>query len=122
MKPEELELLDFHITDIKSHVSTASAQELALSAKTSVSARTADPYDGTLYLFMTVWVTGQTEELFYLEVQSETVMRLPEYKTEVTEEDAPPCIALARRETHRAIRELTMAMGIAELDLDRVGS
>ena len=122
MKPEELELLDFHITDIKSHVSTASAQELALSAKTSVSARTADPYDGTLYLFMTVWVTGQTEELFYLEVQSETVMRLPEYKTEVTEEDAPPCIALARRETHRAIRELTKAMGIAELDLDRVGS
>ena len=120
MKPEELELLDFHITDIKSHVSTASAQELALSAKTSVSARTADPYDGTLYLFMTVTVTGQTEELFYLEVQSETVMRLPEYKTEVTEEDAPPCIALARSETHRAIRELTKAMGIAELDLDSV--
>jgi len=67
-----------------------------------------------------VLVTGQSEELFRLEVDSETVMKLPGYKTEVTEEDAPPCIALARRETHRAIRELTKAMGIAELDLDNV--
>lgn len=119
---DELELLEFHVSDLKCHVNTASPQELALSAKSSVSARTADPFDGTLYLFMTVSVTGQTEELFYLELQSETVMRLPEHKTEVTEEDAPPCIALARRETHRAIRELTKAMGIAELDLDSVAN
>lgn len=117
---EELELLEFHVTDIAAHVNTNSPQELALSAKSSVSARTAEPFDGTLYLFMKVLVTGQSEELFRLEVDSETVMKLPGYKTEVTEEDAPPCIALARRETHRAIRELTKAMGIAELDLDNV--
>lgn len=122
MTVDELELLDFHVTDIKSHVSTASAQELALSAKSSVSARTADPFDGTLYLFMNTLVTAQTEELFLLDVSSETVMRLPEYKKEVTEEDAPACISLARRETNRAIRELTRAMGIAELDLDSVGT
>ena len=118
MTIDELELVDFHVTDIKSHVSTSSAYELALSAKSSVSARTADPYDGLLYLFMNVVVTAQTEELFSLDVSTETVMRLPEYKKEVREEDAPPCIALARRETNRAIRELTCAMGIAELDLD----
>lgn len=118
---DELELVDFHVTDIKSHVSTSSAHELALSAKSSVSARTADPFDGLLYLFMNVQVSAQTEELFSLDVSTETVMRLPEYKTQVTEEDAPPCIALARRETHRAVRELTAAMGIAELDLDAVG-
>ena len=118
MTIDQLELIDFHVTDVKSHVSTASAQELALSAKNSVSARTADPYDGLLYLFMNVVVTAQTEELFSLDVSTETVMRLPEYKKAVTEEDAPPCIALARRETNRAIRELTRAMGIAELDLD----
>lgn len=117
---EELELLEFHVTDIAAHVNTNAPQELALSAKSSVSARTAEPFDGTLYLFMKVLVTGQTEELFRLEVDSETVMKLPEYKKDVTEEDAPPCIALARRETHRAIRELTKAMGIAELDLDNV--
>lgn len=120
MTLEELELVDFHVTDLKSHVSTSSAQELSLSAKNSVSARTADPYDGLLYLFMNVVVTAQTEELFSLDVSTETVMRLPEYKKEVSEEDAPPCIALARRETNRAIRELTKAMGIAELDLDSV--
>ena len=118
MTLDELELVDFHVTDIKSHVSTSSAYELALSAKSSVSARTADPYDGLLYLFMNVVVTAQTEELFSLDVSTETVMRLPEYKKAVSEEDAPPCIALARRETNRAIRELTCAMGIAELDLD----
>ena len=118
MTIDELELVDFHVTDIKSHVSTSSAYELALSAKSSVSARTADPYDGLLYLFMNVVVTAQTEELFSLDVSTETVMRLPEYKKAVSEEDAPPCIALARRETNRAIRELTCAMGIAELDLD----
>ena len=118
MTIDQLELVDFHVTDVKSHVSTASAQELALSAKNSVSARTADPYDGLLYLFMNVVVTAQTEELFSLDISTETVMRLPDYKKEVTEEDAPPCIALARRETNRAVRELTKAMGIAELDLD----
>ena len=87
---EELGLLEFHVTDIAAHVNTNSPQELALSAKSSVSARTAEPFDGTLYLFMKVLVTGQTEELFRLEVDSETVMKLPGYKTEVTEEDAPP--------------------------------
>lgn len=115
---DELELVDFHVTDVKSHVSTSSAYELALSAKSSISARTSEPYDGLLYLFMNVQVSAQTEELFALDVSTETVMRLPEYKKQVSEEDAPPCIALARRETNRAIRELTRAMGIAELDLD----
>lgn len=120
MRFEELELLDFHVTDLKSHVNTASAEELDLSAKSSISARTAEPYDGRLYLFMTVSISSQSDELFILELTSETVMKLPDYKTEVTEEDAPPCIALARQETHRAIRELTAAMGITPLDLDAV--
>lgn len=117
---EELELLEFHITDVNTHVNTASPQELALSAKSSVSARTADPFDGLLYLFMTVLVTAQEQELFRFEVSSETVMKLPAYKEEVTEDDAPACIELARRETHRAIRDITQAMGIAQLDLDAI--
>ena len=122
MHPDELELLQFHVTDIQSHVNAAAAQDLALSAKCSVSARTAEPFDGTLFLFMDLLVTSQSDALFRLEVHTETVMKLPDYKKTVGEEDAPACIALARRETHRAVRQITEAMGIAPLDLDTVVS
>ena len=37
MTIDQLELVDFHVTDVKSHVSTASAQELALSAAKYIS-------------------------------------------------------------------------------------
>ena len=121
LKLEELELLDFHVSDVRAHANAASAQELPVSARSGVSARSADPFDGILYLTMSVTVNAEAEDFFSLELQSETVMKLPEYKTSVSEEDAPACIALARRETHRAIRELTAAMGIRTLDLDAAG-
>ena len=117
MTQEELKLLDFRVIDLKCHVHPGVSQDLELSAGSRVSASTPEPFDGTLYLYLTVRVCGPTEELFLLELTSETIVQLPEGVTAVTEEDAPACIAVAKGETTRAIRELTTAMGITPLDL-----
>ena len=50
---------------------------------------------------------------------TETIVQLPEGKTALDEEDAPPCIAFARRRSYKAILEMSKSMGIAPLDLEK---
>ena len=50
---------------------------------------------------------------------TETIVRLPEGKTELDENDAPPCITFARRRSYKAILEMSKAMGISPLDLEK---
>lgn len=120
MKENDLELLDFRVLDLVSHVNPGVGQELSLSTRSSISARTPEPFDGTLYMYLKIRISGQDEELFLLDITTETIVRLPEGTTEITEADAPVCIAVAQRETHRAVKELTTSMGITPLDLDAV--
>jgi len=117
MTEHDIELLDFRVLDLRCHVHPGVGEQLQLSTKSSVSAQTADPFDGTLYVFLNMNITGPTEELFHFEVASETVMKLSEGKTEVTEEDAPACIAVAQRELYRAIKDISTGMGITPLEL-----
>ena len=118
MTENDLRLLDFHVTDITCHVNTAVTEELPMSVKSSVSARMPEEFDGSLYIYLKTTVTGQDESLFLLDVLTETVVRLPEGKTSLDEEDAPPCIAFARRRSYKAILEMSKTMGIAPLDLE----
>ena len=121
MKETDLELLDFRVLDLTAHVDPGVGAELQLSTKSSISARTPEPFDGTLYMYLKIRISGQDEELFLLDIMTETIVRLPEGMTQVTEEDAPACIAVAQRETTRAIREITTSMGITPLDLASAG-
>lgn len=121
MKETDLELLDFRVLDLTAHVNPGVGTELQLSTKSSISARTPEPFDGTLYMYLKIRISGQDEELFLLDIMTETIVRLPEGMTQVTEEDAPACINVAQRETTRAIREITTSMGITPLDLASAG-
>lgn len=121
MKETDLELLDFRVLDLTTHVNPGVGAELQLSTKSSISARTPEPFDGTLYMYLKIRISGQDEELFLLDIMTETIVRLPEGMTQVTEEDAPACINVAQRETTRAIREITTSMGITPLDLASAG-
>lgn len=121
MTENELELLQFRVLDMVSHVDPGAGVELQLSTKSSISARTAEPFDGTLYMYLKTHIAGQDESLFLLELTTETIVRLPEGVSELSEQDAPACVAVARRETNRAILELTTAMGITPLDLCGAG-
>ncbi len=117
MTENDLELLDFRVIDLTAHIDPGLGAELSLSTKSSISARTPEPFDGTLYMYLNIRIAGQDESLFLLDVTTETIVRLPEGTSEVTDDDAPACVAIAQRSTHRAIREMTAAMGITPLDL-----
>ena len=117
MTTDELEILDFRVTDLVSHVNPGIGTELQLSTKSSVSARTPDPFDGTLYLYLKTVISGQEEGLFLFDITTETILKLPEGTAEVTEEDAPACIAAAQKKTYLAIRDITEKMGINPLEL-----
>lgn len=117
MTENDLELLDFRVIDLTAHIDPGLGAELSLSTKSSISARTPEPFDGTLYMYLNIRIAGQDESLFLLDVTTETIVRLPEGTSEVTDDDAPACVAIAQRSTHRAIREMTTAMGITPLDL-----
>lgn len=119
MTENELKLLDFHVTDITCHVNTGVSEELPMSIKSSVTARMPEEFDGSLYIYLKTTITGKDESLFLLDVLTETVVQLPEGKTTLGEEDAPPCIAFARRRSYKAILEMSKAMGIAPLDLEK---
>lgn len=117
MTENDLELLDFRVIDLTSHIDPGVGAELSLSTKSSISARTPEPFDGTLYMYLKIRIAGQDESLFLLDLTTETIVRLPEGTAGVSDDDAPACVAVAQRETYRAIRELTTAMGITPLDL-----
>lgn len=121
MTENDLELLDFRVLDLTTHVNPGVGTELQLNTKSSISARTPEPFDGTLYMYLTIRIAGQDEELFLLNITTETIVKLPEGVTQVTEEDAPACIAVAQRETTRAIKEITTSMGITPLDIASAG-
>ena len=106
MTESELKLIDFHVTDITCHVNTGVSEELPMSIKSSVSARMPEEFDGSLYIYLKTTITGQDESLFLLDVLTETIVRLPEGKTELDENDAPPCITFARSIWKRRWTEL----------------
>ena len=121
MTENDLELLEFRVLDLTAHVNPGVGTELQLSTKSSISARTPEPFDGTLYMYLNIHIAGQDEELFMLDIMTETIVQLPEGTTEISEEDAPACIAVAQRETTAAIKGITAAMGITPLDLASAG-
>ena len=103
MTESDLKLIDFHVTDITCHVNTGVSEELPMSIKSSVSARMPEEFDGSLYIYLKTTITGQDESLFLLDVLTETIVRLPEGKTELDENDAPPCITFARRRSSSGV-------------------
>ena len=120
MTESDLKLIDFHVTDITCHVNTGVSEESPMSIKSGVSARMPEEFDGDLYIYLKTTITGQDESLFLLDVLTETIVRPPEGKTELDENDAPPCITFCPPpHGYKAILEMSKAMGIAPLDLEK---
>ncbi len=118
MDEKKFELMDFKVTDLVTHVNTAVGKEMKLSAASKMGARTPDPADGTLYLFLNIKISDGEEGNFLFDITTTTVIHLPEGMTEVDDDNAPACVDIAKTETHKAIREITESMGMTPMDLD----
>jgi hypothetical protein len=118
MDEKKFELIDFKVTEISSHVNTEAAGEMALRAESRMGARTPDPADGTVYIFLNIKISDGDDGNFLFDITSTTVIKLPDGMTDVTDDDAPSCVAIAVKETHAAIKQITEDMGIVPIDLD----
>lgn len=118
MDDKTFEMLDFKVTDLVTHVNTENGGELELRAESRMGARTPDPADGTVYIFLNIKISDGDGGDFLFDITTTTVIRLPDGMTEVSDKDAPSCVAVAMKETHRAIRQITEDMGIVPIDLD----
>ncbi len=118
MDEKKFELIDFKVTELSCHVNTESAREMELRAESRMGARTPEPADGTLYIFLNTKISdGETGD-FLFDITTTSVIQLPAGMTDVTDDDAPECVALAAASTHGAIRKITEDMGIVPIDLD----
>jgi len=118
MEEKKFDLLDFKVTDLTTHVNTEAGGEMELRAESRMGARTPDPGDGTLYIFLNTKIADGDGGNFLLDITTTTVIRLPDGMTDITDEDAPACVAIAVKETHAAIHKITEDMGIVPIDLD----
>ena len=55
------------------------------------------------------------------DITTETIVKLPDEVTELTEEAMEAGIAVAQEKTFEAVRAISVAMGINELDLGKQG-
>ena len=118
MDDKTFEMLDFKVTDLVTHVNTENGGELELHAESRMGARTPAPADGTVYIFLNIKISDGDGGNFLFDITTTTVIQLPDGMTEVSDEDAPACVAVAVKETHRTIRQITEDMGIVPIELD----
>ena len=71
MDEKKFELMDFKVTDLVTHVNTAVGKEMKLSAASKMGARTPDPADGTLYLFLNIKISDGEEGNFLFDINAD---------------------------------------------------
>ena len=118
MDERKFELIDFKVTELSAHVNTEAGGEMELHAENRMGARTPDPADGTVYIFLNIKISDGEAGNFLLDVTTTSDIQLPEGMLDVTDDDAPSCVAIAVGETHAAVKKITEDMGIVPIDLD----
>lgn len=118
MDEKNFRLLDFKVSDLVTHINTSEATQMELRAESKMGARCPEPADGTVYIFLNIKISDGEGGNFLFDITTTTVIQLPDGVLDVTEEDAPHCVEIARSQTHSAIRHLTEDMGMTPIDLD----
>lgn len=118
MDEKKFELIDFKVTELTAHVNTEAAGDMELHVESRMGARTPDPADGTVYIFLNIKISDGETGNFLLDITTTSVIQMPEGMHDVTDDDAPACVAVAAGETHAAIKKITEDMGIVPIDLD----
>ena len=78
MDERKFELIDFKVTELSAHVNTEAGGEMELHAESRMGARTPDPADGTVYIFLNIKISDGEAGNFLLDVTTTSVIQLPE--------------------------------------------
>lgn len=112
-----MEVVDFKTVALKSKLDTGVGADLQLKAESRVSAKTPDEFCGYAYIYLNIKIYDADDVYFMFDITTETIIKLPADATEFTDELMQECIPIAQQKTYEAIRGITVAMGINELDL-----
>lgn len=113
------EVIDFKTVKVDYSLDTGMGTELGLTAESRVSAKTPEEWCGYVYMYLNTKIHDLESQYFVFDITTETVFKLPEEVTEMTEEIMQECIPAAQEKTYAAIRDMSVAMGINELDLTK---
>ena len=117
----KLEFVDFKTVKLNSMLDTGMSSELSLTQSGKVSAKLPDEWNGYAVLYLSIKISDPEEKHFVFDITTETIVKLPDEVTELTDDAMEAGIAVAQEKTFEAVRAISVGMGINELDLGKQG-
>lgn len=114
----ELEYIDFKTISLSSHLDTSVGAQLQLTQSGKMSVKLPDEWNGYAFVILDITIHDPEEKYFSFDISTETVVKLPEGETHFSEEAMNAGLEIAQDKTFEAIRGITVAMGINELNLE----
>lgn len=112
-----VEFVDFKTVSLNSKLDTTVGAELQLTQTGKVSVKLPEEWSGFAFLYLNIKIHDPEDKFFVFDISTETVIKLPDEETEFTEEAMNAGMEIAQARTFEAIRGISVAMGINELDL-----
>lgn len=112
-----MEVVDFKTVRLESKLDTGVGADLRLKAESRVSAKSPEEFCGYAYIYLSIKIHDEDDKFFVFDITTETIIKLPEDAREFTDELMQDCIPVAQEKTYEAIKGISVAMGINELDL-----
>ena len=110
------EFVEFKTIKLNTLLDTGSGAELELSQEGRVSVDRPEGWEGYAVVYLNIKI-GDDGGHFLFDIITQTVIKLPEGVSELSDELNEECILIAREKTYAAIRAISVGMGISELDL-----
>lgn len=113
------EAVDFKTVSVNYKLDTSMGAELGLHAESRVSLRTPDEWCSYVYLYLNTKIYDEDDTYFVFDITTETIIKLPDEVTEMSDDLMQELIPIAQAKSYAAIRDMSLAMGINELDLTK---
>ena len=113
------EVIDFKTVSVNYKLDTGIGSELGLRAESRVSVKTPDEWCGYVYLYLNTKIHDENDTYFVFDITTETAIKIPDEISDMSEEHMQELIPLAQQRSYAAIRDMSLAMGINELDLSK---
>lgn len=112
-----VEFVDFKTIKLESDLDTTMGEQLNLKQSGKVTCKLPDEWNGYALLYLMIGIHDETGKYFNFDITTETVIKLPDDVKEFTQEYMNEGLEIAQAKTFEAVRAITVAMGINELDL-----
>ncbi len=112
-----VDYIDFKTVSLTSKLDTSIGAELQLTQTGKVSVKLPEEWSGFAFLYLNIVIHDPEDKYFVFDITTETVIKLPDDVKEFSEEAMNAGMEIAQDKTFEAIRGISAAMGINELDL-----